>query len=681
MASSISGLYIGSTDDGGSPQELHLRVDVDEPFKHALKLNRISGDLFEPGGLEAGRNRHLRSWFMEVSPPDPVSVPFQASGQVTFHGRSDAATLELTVDRDEKGLLATVTIDFGADGRRHYSCRHVDERFRRLTIHVDVCESITFRQPEYQIGNTQFPVAGTTSRPLTWGGALREAGVTVTSPEPTILDDSAKTTPWTTEELEAALEAQLCAQGLAHEHAWPRWFLWGVLASQHADCRNAGVMFDHKKPARQGFAVFLKFFGGLPAGEPTNKVEASLQRLYLLTWVHEVGHALNLLHSRDKLVPSELSWMNDDHALEDVNGFWSKFPFTFSVAELLHLRHGHWPEIVPGAEPLGAGGHLCAPLAKRFVESTPAPITDSDPPQPLELLLRSRGHFDFMARVTIEVRLRNQHPEAELRNVVDDLSPEAGYVTVVIRRPDGRFVEFVPMIKLLRTPSVTTLASASKVGPDRHSVEIDLTYGRGGFYFDTPGEYLVCAIYAADNHLVESNRLRLRVGHPLSREADQMAQDFFVPEVGRCLMLNGSQSPFLTGAFATLLRMVDRWAGTEAGADLALALMPGVGNSFFAVRNNVVTLLKGPDHGSALRLTEAAVKTYEASSDRSFNLRHDRLVRARARYHQAAETASVAVTELVTLHDRLQDRGAHESVLADVRAFAKEVAGPLALPW
>jgi hypothetical protein len=677
VATSISGLYIGSTDDGGPPQELHLRLDVDEPFDHAITLNRISGDLFEPDGLTAGA-RHPRSWFMDVSPPDPVPVPYSESGTVTFHGRPDTATIEITVDLHKSELVASVTIDFGADGRRHYSCRHVDERFRQLTIHIDVCGSLTFRQPAYLIGNAHFKVAGTASRPLTWDSALREAGVTVTSPARTILDDSKKTTPWTTEELEAALEAQLHAQGLGQEDAWPRWFLWGALASQHADSKNAGVMFDHKKPARQGFAVFLNFFGGLPAGEPKDKVEASLLRLYLLTWVHEVGHALNFLHSRDKLVPSELSWMNDDHALEDVNGFWSKFPFRFSITELRHLRHGHWPEIVPGAEPLGGGGHLCAPLAEHFVESTRGPIADAA--SPLTLLLDSRGNFDFMARVTIEVSLRNLHPDGELPDVIDDLRPESGYVTVVIRRPDGRFVEFVPMVKLLRTPSVRTLRPASTGDPDPHSIEIDLTYGRGGFYFDTPGEYLVCALYRTPKHVGESNRLRLRIGHP-SPEANRLSQDFFVPDVGRCLVLNGSQSPFLTGAFATLMGMVDRWAGTEAGADLARALMPGVANPFFAVQNNVVTRLKGPDHGWALRLTGAAVKTYESSLDRSLNLPHNRLVRARARYHQTAGTVPIAVTELVAMHDRLRHRGAHESVLANVRTFAQEVAGPLPLPW
>jgi hypothetical protein len=54
---------------------------------------------------------------------------------------------------------------------------------------------------------------------------------------------------------------------------------------------NAGIMFDQLGPQRQGCAVFHQGIGGTTADK---------LRLQLYTYVHELGHCFNLLHSWQK---------------------------------------------------------------------------------------------------------------------------------------------------------------------------------------------------------------------------------------------------------------------------------------------------------------------------------------------------------------------------------------------
>ncbi len=101
---------------------------------------------------------------------------------------------------------------------------------------------------------------------------------------------------------------------------------------------------------------------------------------------------------------------------------------------------------------------------------------------PIELLMRSKGYFQFMEPVIIELRIRNT---TDLPLELDtQLHPEFGGVIVYIRRPDGRILEYAPILCKLATPELGVLKPEQEAvqGEDRHSQNVFLSYGIYGHY-------------------------------------------------------------------------------------------------------------------------------------------------------------------------------------------------------
>jgi len=69
----------------------------------------------------------------------------------------------------------------------------------------------------------------------------------------------------------------------------PQWRVWQVVCQRHDLGPGLyGIMFDQLGLQRQGCAVFHGGIGGTTADQ---------LRLQLYTYVHELGHCFNLLHS------------------------------------------------------------------------------------------------------------------------------------------------------------------------------------------------------------------------------------------------------------------------------------------------------------------------------------------------------------------------------------------------
>ncbi len=102
--------------------------------------------------------------------------------------------------------------------------------------------------------------------------------------------------------------------------------------------------------------------------------DAASQRAQLRTYVHELGHAFNMMHSWQKNLASppaplgpngglgDLSWMNyawkyqpPPPAPGGENAYWADFPFQFTMNERVHLRHGFYRKVVMGANAFGTG--------------------------------------------------------------------------------------------------------------------------------------------------------------------------------------------------------------------------------------------------------------------------------------------------------------------------------------
>jgi hypothetical protein len=654
----ISGRYEAHGRDPHTREVLHLRVDVDRASSGAPVTNWISGDIFERNQLDPDRGKHVFSWRIEVPPSDTAEasgsrpLPFAFTGRATrLVSEMPGAPLPVSVEireRNGPGDLVCIVGVAMADGLHTYEGHWQGPEFRTLDLAVAFCTT-TFRNPDCDLIPPPAAV-GVAPRQLRLVKAFAEVGVALKQVPPvpvTDLSNSDKTEGWTTSELHASLEAQLVSRKLDKESDWPRWFLWGLLADKHAT-GALGVMFDEKEPNRQGFAVFQRHNQPqLPQpGVAVGAEHVKALRLYFFSWMHEIGHGFNLRHSNEKSRAGALSWMNDEGALKHPT-FWNDFQFGFETDEIVHIRHGDWREVVMGGLPLGRGGHLRE--SRHVLDGSPAVLNESAPPAPLRVTLNDGGYFDLMRPVTILVGLENQSDKP--LPIRTDLSPEGGGLVVLIRRPDGRTVEYVPPVRMFRENEETSLLPGKSHGQMLH-----LTYGRDGFYFDAPGQYVLRAVYVGDgSNFIVSNLLRVRIGVP-TPALDRLAQDFFTPDVGRCLYFGGSASPYLRKAMGWLVAVAQNELGRSdanghrswLGADIARVIAKGVATPFrYIDEENKIRRIAGQP-ALVAELTDAALQVYRSAENFARNPRYHQLVETR---EVLASAGAAAVGLIETLDD------------------------------
>jgi hypothetical protein len=521
---------------------------------------------------------------------------------------------------------------------------------------------------------------------LTIQEAYSEAGIEVTvNPRHTIVDDlGLADLHWLPSELHDAMETHFSQ----FPEPWPKWHMWGLLASGTFEDPIAGprpsvggILFDvspaggaDQTSERQGFAIFRNhdWFKDL-VPDPTNDRQAAAMRRFLYTYIHEIGHAFNLAHSWEKGRPDVLSWMNYDWKYDYYGGsgsFWASFRFSFDDRELIHLRHGDRAAVIPGGDPWVGRAHPQAPPGAMARVGTTHAVGQA----PMELLVRSKGYFAFMEPVHVELRIRNT---SDLPLELDtELQPEYGNLAIYIRRPDGRILPYAPVLYKLATPRFQVLEARqqSVEGADRLSQNILISYGKCGHYFDAPGEYLVRAIFqGAGDVLITSPVHRLRVGHPLSRDEERMAQDYFSHAAGLALYLNGSSSPFLEEGMSTLETMADRFSKSPVGALLSLMLAQNLGEAFHRIENGKVVKYREAEPEAALALTEQALKQQQRDRTTFTNLAYHELRRSRAELLLAMGERDAARKELSSLLRVLKRRGVNQPVLDDIRAYAKSL--------
>ena len=665
----LSGRYSGlMTAPVAGQKRLELRVDVDG--SNGLR-QLVSGDVYDVDNTgPTPLNRYTSSWIVDPPKVQSGTTATQISGCVRFWKSPDvSASIDIQIP---PGGPAAVTLT--RDGVvETYTCDYSGAEFREVNLEVRVCQSVApERLPDYDITSHPDHPAGLVSRRMTVETAFEEAGVlvSVASGSSAINDTAATFASWSQQELHDMMETEFAAI----RSDWPRWSLWALIAGTNGV--DAGFMFDQVEPERQGFAVFRSpAFGLLPAVDTSeNAGELAALRFYLFTWVHEMGHAFNMVHSRDKYRSAALSWMNEPVIFDGgATSFWTQFPFQFDLQELEHIRHGDMSAVIMGGDAWGTDGHLSLYDDRESPDAGEAYSDDR-----FELLVRGSTQFDFMTPVRIELRLRNcsAHPlliDARLQS-------QDGNTTVLIRRLDGTLegdvAQYWPMTRRLREPVERELAPATEVEPfaDRYSEELDLTYGRNGFYFDKPGDYVVQALYRTrEGRVVQSNMLHLTVASP-DAEGDKLRQAFFQHNVGKCLYLQGSHSPHLKGAMDTLRTVVNHYSQTAGGARLVEAIATGIAAPFFRVVDHEVVRFKPANYEGALDFTTDALKVLESTDDKALNLVHGRLGVARSRWRRAINDIDGANAELERLLSRLGQRGVHQSVLDDLRLLATTVS-------
>lgn len=683
----VSGRYEGGiTTPTAGTHHLDLRVDIDPRHANSPVMNRLSGDFYQvfrivlPGRRPLTWRVYRESWIVDDPQVTWYRCRAEIIGQVRFwKGVHPATTIQVRITWTTFGpVTAEVTFVEAGGSTSTYSSTRTSDCFRDLNLEVDVCNSVNL-DPILPVCDTHWHAtrpADLPQRTLTIEEAYREAGISVTiRPDSTIIDDSApEFSTWSVSELHDAMENHFSQ----YAGSWPKWEMWGLLAGTFDNAGVGGIMFDAaavyggsgEPPERQGFAVFRNhaWFNNLVAGTPANQDQAWAMRQFLYTWVHEAGHAFNFLHSWNKARPDSLSWMNYDWRYDarnpnGANSFWSNFRFRFDDEELIHMRHGDRASVIMGGDPWASGGHL---------ESPPEAMAQLEGDTPIDFSVRSQEFFEFMEPVTIELRLRNLLPDIPL-DLDTNLHPEYGGVIVYIRRPDGRILEYAPILCKLAVPQIRTLKPAATAvkGEDRFSEEIFLSYGSYGFYFDEPGDYLVRAVYqGAGEVLIPSNLHRLRIGRPPTKEEDRLAQDFFTYQVGMSLFLNGSRSRFLAKGMDLLENLVDRYKDTFLGAKVATALIKSVARPFFQIdKKQVLTKTYAGDPEKALSFSAAAQGVFHKEKVKALNLVYHKLVRDRADCLAELGQPEKAKKEVATLRKNLAARGVNEPVLNDIKVY------------
>jgi hypothetical protein len=681
----VSGLYAGEmTEPLPGRASLELRVDVDPRYRNSPVMDRVSGDLYQlnrlvlPGRPPRTWRVYRESWIVDQPEVRWSRSSVEITGTVRFwKGSNPATTVHVRIPWGglEPAGPAEVTFEAGTRTRR-FACARRSDCFRELNLEVDVCESVNSPPllPSYETSAHPTRPTDLPARTLTVEEAYREAGVLLTvRPAHTVIGDTnPQFESWSPAELHHAMEEHFSQI----RRPWPAWEMWGVMAGRFDAAGVGGIMFDAADafggagvpPERQGFAVFRShpWFEHLRPTPPASEDEARAMRHFLYTFVHEAGHAFNLLHSWDKGRPNSLSWMNYDWKYDANNGddaFWSRFRFRFDDEELIHLRHGDRAAVMMGGDPWASGGHLeSPPESMALVEGTP----------PLELLLRAQPVFDFMEPVSIEIRLRNQLDDTPVE-IDTRLHPDSGNIVLFIRRPDGRTLEYAPIMCKVGIPDPKVLTpQGGVVGLDRHSENVFVGYGTYGFYFDEPGEYLVRAVYhGAGSMLIPSNVLRVRVTSPASKAEDRLAQDFFTYEVGMSLYLGGSRSPHLAKGMDRLAAVAEEYSSAPLGAKVSASIGRSFARPFFAVEKGKLVKTHDADLQRALEITAPAVELFRRDGERYNNLPYRYLVADRTDYLRRLGRAGDALNELTALEADLAQRGVNPPVLESVEADAQ----------
>jgi hypothetical protein len=279
-----------------------------------------------------------------------------------------------------------------------------------------------------------------------------------------------------------------------------------------------------------------------------------------------------------------------------------------------------------------------------------------------------------MEPVVIEVRVRNV---LGLPLAVDPrLNPEFGNITFYIRRPSGRIIQYAPIMckSAPSEPKVLAPARITADGTDRHSASVFLSYGKYGYYFDEPGEYLVRALYQGPGDVViPSNPFTLRVGRPGSREEDRQGADFFTYEVGMALYLYGSRSSRLARGVDVLQDVVEQSPrGSMRAVRIRAALANSLAKPFMGLEagpEGTRVVERPAEPAASLATVAPAVETLKAQGDATSNQLLNHLVRRQAALEAQLEGVAEAVRSLATARGVLQQRGVNSVVLDDITAY------------
>jgi hypothetical protein len=655
--------------------QLDLRVDVDGPRPTKL----VSGDFFSISG---STTTYFGSFAVQgasiVTTPSKVTI----EGKGTFTWAAGSPLVRVTIPRVPPGhSLKPATIQFltpPSTPGASYLCAFGSRYFRTVQWEQDsVAGTVPF--VSYDTDSLPQP-AGSPARTLTVSKAFGEAGIALQEAgSPNVIPVSAAgpgaSPSWSDSELHNAM-----VNHFSLHSDKPQWRVWMLVATTH-DQGARGIMFDYSDSfQRQGAAVFYDAIQG---------TDPATQRAQLRTYVHELGHAFNLLHSWDKdfaqppqpLGPNgglgDLSWMNyawkyqpPPPAPGGEGAYWASFPFQFTENELAHLRHGFFRNVVMGANPFAKGAGEIDP------DLFDQPLTDDSG---LAFELRAKDAFGYGEPVVVELKL--SATDLRGRETHGYLHPKDEFVSVAIRQPSGRVVLYRPMLRRCMDEDRTVrLAPGDPAVYDSAYVG----FGRDGLYFDQPGRYELRAQYVAgDGSRIVSPVLRLRVRPPASAEDERVGELMMGEEQGKLLALLGSDSDVLRGGREALDTVLEEHTGHPLAVYAQLAKGINCGRDFKDLTPDKRVRVREAEPKEAARLL-SAVERASAGDDGVDNITLNMAMRRHARAEARAGSPAKAARVMDRMVSIFEFKGLNPQVLDKVRsqaeatkdAIAGEAGGP-----
>ena len=513
----VSGRYRS----GGGGFQLELRVDVDG----RRPTRRVSGDFFQVSG---GTVTYFGSFVVNSPTVVVTSTAVVLDGLGTFTWTAAAPRVRLTVQRRPitvpPGLAQVQYLTLSGQAGAQYLCQFVSRFFRTVRLEQDCVSDAGALFDKYNTGSLP---SGGSARDLSVVSAFTEAGIEIQPTTGTnVIPNTEAGASWDDSELHASMER--------HFSLWrdlPQWAVWEVACLRYVDSNVLGIMFDQQGRQRQGCAVFQERIGG-------NAPDKLRYQLY--TYVHELGHCFNMLHSWQKSLaippgadrPNAVSYMNYPQLYPGGStAFWSAFPFQFDDGELVHLRHAFRNNIIMGGNNFRFGSGLDDSAFQEPVEDNSG----------LRLTLSmSRRSLAFGEPVLVNLRLTTTDERGRISHPY--LHPDTGLVQIGICKPDGTVVAYRPLIAHCVTGQETRVDASNPFTEDA----IYCGFGKDGFYFDRTGWYQLRAVYTAlDGSKVYSNILNLRVRHPSTVTDEEAAELMFGQDQGTLLYLKGSDSETL----------------------------------------------------------------------------------------------------------------------------------------
>lgn len=468
----------------------------------------------------------------------------------------------------------------------------VSPHLRRAVIELD------------RVAKSEAPVAN--SAGLGWSELFEAIGwqVTVKESDLDVLEPSGES--WSNAELHAEMLRRRSGTNLDGE-----WRFW-LLSVRRLESDERGFMFDrdgadsNNVPREAaGIASHWVIPDEDPWGLARGRRFGSEPDLYFRTAVHEIGHALGLVHDtrNDGIMCPTLDLAERAVAPQQ---FPENISWSYAAKDRFRLRHmpDHW--VRPGGVPFGAGFGT----APRLPESA-----DAEPDR-LELSVSPLlAVVPIGAPVRVDVTLRNAGPDPVPAPV--DLSLKSGHVHGTVTDPSGTVRSFRPLVRHteprrleelargeLRSGSLTLLRGVE--GPlfpsaGDHTIEVRVEWEIDGVVHQAAGSGAVAVSPAVDEAHAEAARRIMRAPDALLTLA--LGGDHLPGGVNaiRAALANDVLRPHY--AYVEAKRLASRFQ--QRPADLAGA----------AELIDADSVMSATEIDKAARLVEAAVERGEAPPD------------------------------------------------------------------